>query len=140
MIHKSENIRKVTVPRITPYLSAMQAACSRLAARVLAHGAGSSSCTALGRRQGLPGTPLACGMATMVRPPSVRDAQVRIFGWAQPDTRRGEGRQGHAPMKTLEKMKRRGLIGQKVRARTRAAAWQRLHAFPLSQVRSTCMP
>ena len=32
-------------------------------------------------------------------------------------------------MKTLEKMKRRGLIGQKVRARTRAAAWQRLHAF-----------
>jgi len=43
-------------------------------------------------------------------------------------------------MKTLEKMKRRGLIGQKVRARTRAAAWQRLHAFPLSQVRSTCMP
>ena len=120
--------------------AAMQALCSRLAARVLAHGAGSSSCTALGRRQVLPGAPLACGMATMVRPPSVRDAQVRIFGWAQPDTRRGEGRQGHAPMKTLEKMKRRGLIGQKVRARTRAAAWQRLHAFPLSQVRSTCMP
>ena len=94
--------------------AAMQAVCSRLAARVLAHGAGSSSCTALGRRQVLPGAPLACGMATMVRPPSVRDAQVRIFGWAQPDTRRGEGRQGHAPMKTLEKMKRRGLIGQKV--------------------------
>ena len=120
--------------------AAMQAVCSRLAARVLAHGAGSSSCTALGRRQVLPGAPLACGMATMVRPPSVRDAQIRIFGWAQPDTRRGEGRQGHAPMKTLEKMKRRGLIGQKVRARSRAAAWQRLHARPLSRVRSTCMP
>ena len=28
--------------------------------------------------------------------------------------RRGESRQGHAPLKTLEKLKRHGLIGQKV--------------------------
>ena len=105
----------------------MQAACSRLAARVSAHGAASSSCSSLGRRQGgVPGTPLACGLATMVRPPSVRDAQTRIFGWAQPDVRRGESRQGHAPMKTLEKLKRHGLIGQKVRARSCVAAWRDL--------------
>ena len=104
----------------------MQAACSRLA-RVSAHGAASSSCSSLGRRQGgVPGTPLACGLATMVRPPSVRDAQARIFGWAQPDVRRGESRQGHAPLKTLEKLKRHGLIGQKVRARSCVAAWRDL--------------
>ena len=104
----------------------MQAACSRLAGRVAAHGAGSSSCISLGRRQGALGTPLACGLATMVRPPSVRDAQTRIFGWAQPDVRRGESRQGHAPLKTLEKLKRHGLIGQKVRARSCVAAWRDL--------------
>ena len=109
----------------------MQAACSRLAARVSAHGAASSSCSSLGRRQGgVPGTPLACGLATMVRPPSVRDAQTRIFGWAQPDVRRGESRQGHAPLKTLEKLKRHGLIGQKVRARSCVAAWRDLDLQP----------
>ena len=63
----------------------------------------------------------------MVRPPSVRDAQTRIFGWAQPDVRRGESRQGHAPLKTLEKLKRHGLIGQKVRARSCVPAWRDLH-------------
>ena len=92
----------------------MLAACSRLAARFSAHGAASSSCISSGRRQGAPSTPLACGLATMVRPPSVRDAQVRIFGWAQPDLKRGESRHGNAPLKTLEKLKRHGLIGQKV--------------------------
>ena len=122
----------------TPTRLAMQAACSRLAGRVAAHGAASSSCISLGRRQGALGTPLACGLATMVRPPSVRDAQTRIFGWAQPDVRRGESRQGHAPLKTLEKLKRHGLIGQKVRARSCVPSWRDLHT-PLEVPPPSCL-
>lgn len=93
---------------------------SRLSARLSScgGGAGSSSSAAL---QLWHGTPLRWaaavrGLASTVRPPSVRDAQIRIFGWAQPEAgKRGETRHGHAPMKTLEKLKRRGLIAEKVR-------------------------